>query len=52
MNTTCAHCGQVKPRKEMTKASDSLNFPGQWICKNTAQCIDARYARDKKRGII
>ena len=49
---TCVHCGQVKPRKKMTRNEDSVNFPGQWICMDTVRCADARYDRDKKRGII
>ena len=52
MNITCVHCGQVKPKTKMVKFDDSPNFPGRWICKETAQCIDAKYARDKKRGKI
>lgn len=53
MKITCAHCGQSKPRKEMFKNDNSsLNFPGQWICLDTVRCADAKYARDRKRGII
>ena len=58
MNITCAHCGQSKPRKEMFRngdnrdGEDSLNYPGKWVCMDTIRCADARYDRDKKRGLF
>lgn len=53
MNVTCAHCGQSKPRKQMFwNGKESLNFPNKWTCLDTIRCADAKYARDKQRGVF
>ena len=53
MTVTCAHCGREMPKKKMFRnKEDSLNFPNQWVCLDTVRCADARYARDKQRGVF